>query len=49
MRIEISCYPVCDVINFEIDLSFLIKSFLFMTKKSAEKVQYLKKSVFNVK
>ena len=30
--IVIICYPVCDVINFEIYLSFLIKPFSYMTK-----------------
>ena len=32
--IAIVCFPGCDVINFEIDLVFLIKPFFFMTKKS---------------
>ena len=30
--IALTCCPVCDVINFKINLSFLIKSFFYMTK-----------------
>ena len=37
----ISC-PVCDVINFEINLSFLIEPFFYVTKKSEQKSVYLK-------
>ena len=37
------CCPVCDVINFEINLSFLIKPFFYITKKSGQKCEYLKK------
>ena len=33
MCIEIICCRVCDVINFEITLSFLIKSFSYMIQK----------------
>ena len=36
------CCPVCDVINFEINLSFLIKSFSYIMKKSGQKSKYLK-------
>ena len=41
------CLPGCDVINFEINLIFLIKSFFYMTKKSRQKFKYLdnKKSI----
>ena len=35
MCIVIVCYPVCDVINFEIYLSFLIKSFFFSLRMAA--------------
>ena len=37
------CVPVCDVINFEIYLGFIIKSFSYMTKNSDQKVKHLKK------
>ena len=36
----ISC-PVCDVINFEIKLNFLIKSFSYIAKKSGWKLIFL--------
>ena len=42
MCIVIVFYPVCDVINLEIYLSFLIKPFSYMTKNSEEKLKYLK-------
>ena len=35
-------YPVCDALNFEIFLSFLIKPLSYMTKRSEQKLQYLK-------
>ena len=35
--IVIGCYPACDVINFRINFSFLIKSFSFMTKNVGQK------------
>ena len=41
--IVIICNPVCDVINFEISLSFLIKPFSYLTKKSGQKCKYLEK------
>ena len=31
--IAIVCFPGCDVINFEINLIFLIKSFFYMTER----------------
>ena len=34
--IAIVCWPGCDVIDFEINLIFLIKSFFYMTKKSRQ-------------
>ena len=40
--IIIICYPVCDVINFEIKHSFLIKLFFYIIKKSGWKCKYLK-------
>ena len=42
MCIVIIYFPVYDVINFEVKLSFLIKSFFYMTKKSVQKFEYLK-------
>ena len=33
----IVCFPICDVINFEINLSFLIKSFFYMNKRVRSK------------
>ena len=36
----IVCYSCCDVITFEINLIFLIKSFFYITKKSKEKFKY---------
>ena len=41
MCIAIVCVPGCDVRNFEINLIFLIKPFLYMTKKSTQKFEYL--------
>ena len=40
MCIAIVCFPACDVTNFEINLAFLIKPFLNMTKKSKQKIKY---------
>ena len=41
MYIVIICFLVCDIISFEIKLSFLIKPFSYMTKKSGRKLKYL--------
>ena len=41
MCIAIVCEPGCDVINFEIKLIFLIKSFFYSTTKSRQKLKYL--------
>ena len=41
MWITIVCEPGCDVINFEINLIFLIKLFSYMIKKSKQKFEYL--------
>ena len=50
MCIAIVCYRGCDVMKFEINLIFLIKPFLYMTKKSRHKLKYLDtKSAFKVK
>ena len=37
----ISC-PGCDVINFEINLSFLIKPFFYLTNRKGQKSKYLR-------
>ena len=42
MCIVTVCCPVCDVINFEISLSLLIKPFSYMTKNSEQMCKYLK-------
>ena len=42
MYIVIICFPVCDVIGFEIKLNFLIKPFFHLIKKSEQKCKYLK-------
>ena len=41
--VAIVCDQFCDVINFEIYLSFLIKPFSSMAKSSKQKLKYLKK------
>ena len=41
MCIAIVCFPDCDVINFEINLIFLIRLFFSLTKKSRQKFKYL--------
>ena len=35
------CFSVCVVINFEINLVFLIKPFFYMTKTARQKFKYL--------
>ena len=39
MQIVIFCFPVCEVINFKINPSFLIKPFSYMTKRASIKIQ----------
>ena len=39
-RIVIVCFPSCNVMNFETFLSFLIKPFSYMTKKSKQMLKY---------
>ena len=34
MCIAVACFPDCGVINFEVNLIFLIKRFFYMTKKT---------------
>ena len=38
----IICCPVCDVKNFEVNRSFFIKLFFYITEKSKQKCRYLK-------
>ena len=40
MCILIICFPFCDVINFEINLNFLSKTFFCMTKMPGQKFKY---------
>ena len=42
MCMIITGYPICDVINLVINLSFLIKPFFSMTENSGQKIMYLK-------
>ena len=50
MEIEIACFPGFDAVNFEINFIFLIKLFLYMTKKSRTKCEYLEnEKIFMVK
>ena len=38
--IAIVCFPGCDVIDFETNLTFLIKLIFCVTKKSRQKFKY---------
>ena len=50
MCIVTNCFPVCEVINLEINHSFLIRPFFCKTKKSTRKCKYLKNErAFNTK
>ena len=50
MCLVIICYPACEVINFEIKLSFLIKLFSYTAKKQDKSLNTLKtKTAFNIK
>ena len=40
--IKIICFLFCDVINLEINLSFLMQPFSYMSKKSGRKCKYCK-------
>ena len=40
MCIAIVCFPGFDVMNFAINLIFLTKSLVYMTKKSRQKIKY---------
>ena len=46
MCIAIVCFPVCDVISFEIYRNFLIKRFVFMTKKRQKDILSSNKKLF---
>ena len=41
MSFAIVCFPGCDVINYEINLMFQIKPFLYVIEKSIQKFKYL--------
>ena len=41
MCITTVCFPGCDVINFEINLIFLIEPLFYMIKNSRQKFKYL--------
>ena len=43
MCIGIICCQACGIKNFEIDLCFLIKPYLYITEKSGQKCKYIKK------
>ena len=46
----IVCFPDCDVINFENNLSFLIKPFFYITKKvRTKKRQFVRVSLNQIK
>ena len=45
MCINIVCERDCDVISFEINLIFLVKSFFYMTTKSRQKPKYLENQI----
>ena len=47
MGIALACYTGFDVINFEINLIFLIKPFLNMTNKSKQKLKYLENNLIS--
>ena len=45
MCVTIVCKQDCDIINFEINLIFLVKSFFYMTTKSRQKPKYLENKI----
>ena len=46
----IICFPVCDIINFETNLRFLIKLFFYMIKKEDKNLDILRmKEAFKMK
>ena len=45
MYIAVVCFPRCDVTNFDINPAFLIKPFLYMSKKLRQKLKYLEKEL----
>ena len=50
MCIDIGCFSSCDVINFELNLTFLIKPFSYLTKSQELNLNILgMKRAFNVK
>ena len=49
MCIATVCFPGFNAINFEIELTFLIKPFFYMTKKSRQKFKYLQSKKCEIK
>ena len=50
MSMIIICFPICDIINFEINHSFHIKPFSYMSRKSGQNLIILRtKKAFNMK
>ena len=47
--IAIICYPGCDIMDFEINLIFLIKPFFHLIKKSWQKLKYLENDLRSYK
>ena len=43
MSIAVNYCPICANINFKIELSFLMNTIFYITKKSGQKFKYLKK------
>ena len=41
MYIAIVCFTGCDIVNFEIDVIFLIRPLFYMTKNLRQKFKYL--------
>ena len=46
MCIAIVCKPGCGVMDFEVNLIFLIKLFSYMSKKSGQKLETLRKEKY---
>ena len=50
MVIMITCYPVCDVINFVVNFSFLIRPFFYISKSYDKYLNILRtKRAFKMK
>ena len=40
-NIAIACHPTCEIINNEINLILLVKSFFLMSKEAKQKFKYI--------